>query len=483
MKSNRIFLTALVFITILALFSFVSPSYAATVTNLVDFNNTSDLTNLFNPSSSPTFTNIGSSGISNSGGINVPLGSDEIWTTKQGYSVSGVGDIYTFSAFFKIKANSGYGGLGFSSADTNQTDMYGSPVKGIGMIFHGGGGFFVNNRVNTAVSWPPDLVLGNWYKMILKVTAKGSNAYDLDFQIWNSDSDGNLGTMKTEKTMNGLVNADLGGASIIHGYFSAAGSRMEKIDNFLIQLEGGTSFVEQGLPVVLTDTTTNIGENAATSGGNVTDTQGSSVTIKGICWSGSASPTVGGNCTNDGSGLGHFSSNITGLTTGTSYHVRSYATNSSGTSYGSENIFTTSGTAPTPSSSSSSSSTNSSGSVSTPSCGDATPFGAPDVFQIDVNDTHATLYYTPLSNNISNYYVSFSEISNTFRYGALTGQGPSSGVLSYTVNFLQPNTTYYFKVRGQNGCMPGNFSNELKITTKAKGTSKLSSFYRYTISP
>ena len=73
------------------------------VSNLVDFNNTSDLTTLFDDDGTPVFTNISNGGIDDSGSIDVPLGSNDLWTTKQGYSVTGAGNIYRFSAYFKIK--------------------------------------------------------------------------------------------------------------------------------------------------------------------------------------------------------------------------------------------------------------------------------------------------------------------------------------------------------------------------------------------
>ncbi len=312
----------------------------AQVQQLVDFNSTSDLTTLFNPDATPVFTNISDQGIGNTGSINVPIPSNDIWTTKSGYSVSGEGDVYTLSAFFKIKDNNGYGGLGFSPNDTNEPDGFGSPVYGLGMCFHGGGGYFIKNRVNTSVSWPPDLVIGNWYKMIFKVTAKGSNLYDLNFQIWNSDADGVLGTMKTEKTLNNVSNTQVGGASTLHVYFSAAGSRMEKIDDFEINLEGGAVIIEEGAPVLTTDAVTSITANTATGGGNVTDDQGSSVTVRGVCWSTTTGPTTAlSTKTSDGTGTGVFTSSLTGLAVNTTYYVRAYATNSAGTSYGSEVSF------------------------------------------------------------------------------------------------------------------------------------------------
>jgi LysM repeat protein len=51
---------------------------------------------------------------------------------------------------------------------------------------------------------------------------------------------------------------------------------------------------------------------------------------------------------------------------------------------------------------------------------------------------------------------------------ALLGQ--SSGVISYTLNSLSSNTTYYIQIRAGNGCMPGRWSNEIKITTTKKST-------------
>ena len=118
---------------------------------------------------------------------------------------------------------------------------------------------------------------------------------------------------------------------------------------------------------------------------------------------------------------------------------------------------------------------NSSSSSSTPiasTCNDTPPSNSPDLFQIDVNNSQATLYYVPVSNNVSNYYISYSEKQNEFMYGVETNQGPSSGVLSFTVNALNPHTIYYFRVRAQNGCMPGDWSNEMKVQTKTGGTTQ-----------
>ena len=95
------------------------------------------------------------------------------------------------------------------------------------------------------------------------------------------------------------------------------------------------------VPTVTTAAVSSITLTTATSGGNVTDNGGGAVTAKGVCWSTTTGPTVTGSKTTDGTGNGAFVSNITGLTAGTTYYLRAYATNSAGTAYGSEVSFTT----------------------------------------------------------------------------------------------------------------------------------------------
>ena len=94
-------------------------------------------------------------------------------------------------------------------------------------------------------------------------------------------------------------------------------------------------------PIVTTDAPSNILLWTATAGGNVASTGGGNVTAKGICWSTSPNPTVADVHTVDGEGSGTFTSALAGLTAGTVYYVRAYATNFMGTAYGEEVSFTT----------------------------------------------------------------------------------------------------------------------------------------------
>jgi len=99
--------------------------------------------------------------------------------------------------------------------------------------------------------------------------------------------------------------------------------------------------VVANVPTVTTTQPSNITPTTATAGGDVTSDGGAPVTAYGVCWDTSPNPVVGGNCTDDGSGTGVFTSSITNLTPGTLYYVVAYATNSIGTGYGSDLTFTT----------------------------------------------------------------------------------------------------------------------------------------------
>ena len=85
----------------------------------------------------------------------------------------------------------------------------------------------------------------------------------------------------------------------------------------------------------------------ASSGGNITDNGGSTVTVRGAVWNTSPNPTISNSKTTDGSGTGSYVSNLTALSPSTTYYVRAYATNSTGTAYGNEQTFTTTATSQT----------------------------------------------------------------------------------------------------------------------------------------
>jgi hypothetical protein len=102
-----------------------------------------------------------------------------------------------------------------------------------------------------------------------------------------------------------------------------------------------TTMTKLGTPTVTTTAATAITANSATAGGNVTSAGTGTVTARGVCYGTAANPTIANSIVASGTGTGVFNANLSGLAIGTLYHIRAYATNSSGTSYGVDLTFTT----------------------------------------------------------------------------------------------------------------------------------------------
>jgi len=99
-------------------------------------------------------------------------------------------------------------------------------------------------------------------------------------------------------------------------------------------------------PEVTTTPIYEITSTTAISGGQVTSDGGSPVTQKGVCWNITGSPTVADQKTDEGAGVGEFTTSLTSLQPNTAYFARAYATNSMGTAYGNQVTFTTLGSTP-----------------------------------------------------------------------------------------------------------------------------------------
>jgi|GEM_PF-1600706 uncharacterized protein (TIGR02145 family) len=95
------------------------------------------------------------------------------------------------------------------------------------------------------------------------------------------------------------------------------------------------------LPTVTTTPPWDIAETMANVGGNVTADGGSAVTEFGIFYGTQPDVVNTGTKQAVGSGVQAFGTTISGLTPGTTYYVRAYATNGNGTAYGEELSFTT----------------------------------------------------------------------------------------------------------------------------------------------
>ena len=177
----------------------------------------------------------------------------------------------------------------------------------------------------------------------------------------------------TSATLNGTVNPNglattfhfEWGTTISYGNSTAvtsagSGTSAVAVSAALTGLTGGTTYhfrvvavnndgtstgsdltFSPGVATVTTTAASSITSNTATTGGTVANDGGLSITAYGVCWSTSANPTIAGSHTTDGTGTGIFTSYLTGLSASTTYHIRAYATNSSGTYYGNDLSFTT----------------------------------------------------------------------------------------------------------------------------------------------
>lgn len=94
-------------------------------------------------------------------------------------------------------------------------------------------------------------------------------------------------------------------------------------------------------PTVTTTIVSSILTNGASSGGDVTSDGGATVSARGVAYGTSPNPDINGSITSDGTGTGLFVSTLSGLSVNTQYYYRAYATNTAGTSYGSEDDFYT----------------------------------------------------------------------------------------------------------------------------------------------
>lgn len=116
-----------------------------------------------------------------------------------------------------------------------------------------------------------------------------------------------------------------------------------------VQVYNGTSWyhisgaaAKNPLPIVTTANITSVTNSNATSGGRVLYDGGTPLSKRGVVYG--TLPLPGTNYTGtktiNGTDTGVFVSNITGLSANTTYYLRAYATNATGTAYGTEYSFT-----------------------------------------------------------------------------------------------------------------------------------------------
>ena len=171
------------------------------------------------------------------------------------------------------------------------------------------------------------------------ITSDGGAAVILRGVCWSKEVKPDTSDFKTKDGAgNGIFGSGLSGLDHVTKYYV----RAYALNSVGITYGDELSFNTAALtPSVTTGTYSSLKATTVTFAGEVTADGGAVVIARGICWGTSASPTVNGNKTSEGTGTGSFSSQITELQGGTDYYARAYAINSSGTAYGGDVAFRT----------------------------------------------------------------------------------------------------------------------------------------------
>jgi hypothetical protein len=288
---------------------------------------------------------------------------------------------------------------------------------------------------------------GVWYHIAMVRTGSTNVKFFLNSTVIGSSTPGDVNSDPTANYIGGDEGGEYFNGKIDEvGFWKRALSDQEV--SYLYNGGVGLSYpFNQPVPSVLTSSVTSITQTTATCGGNVTFPGSASVTARGVCWSTSANPTTSNSKTTDGSGIGSFTSSITGLTAGTTYHVRAYATNSTGTVYGSDISFTTTAGAPT-----------------IPVITTTTPS--------NITTTTATGGGNITSNGgaaITASGVCWATTANPTTSSSKTTDNATSGSFTSSITGLSPNTTYHVRAYATNSVGTG-YGSDLTFTTNANAT-------------
>lgn len=172
----------------------------------------------------------------------------------------------------------------------------------------------------------------------ISIDSQNSNEIGLLYSTNSSPNNRNSQKVEVSYYSSGLVT--LTGLNYGTKYYYR-GYATNRIDTVYGEIKDFTTTTATTPIISSTTAPSSITQTSAYSGGTITSDGGFSIIAKGVCWSTTTSPTVANNKTSNGSGANSYSSSISGLSHGTTYYVRAYATNSIGTSYGNQVSFAT----------------------------------------------------------------------------------------------------------------------------------------------
>lgn len=338
-------------------------SASATIQLVYDFDTAGDVASNFDEFVlDGTVEHTLTGGLSDSGAISTPGNSKAVYTTKSRYAIGSPGSSYEFVAYMHNQGGDGYSGMGFtalSAAGANASGYPYVPLDALGVSVHGGGFVFHDDGNTYEELWTgaqntaeitevqaytagSGVLLGDgsptaqWYKVIFIVVLDNNSQFDTRLEVWPTDDAGELLFEEASAIFefNDRASADLVNAPAIMSYFSFSGDRIHNFDNFSINLDGGVSIIDEDAPVVLTEDATETAGTIAVDAA-VTDQGGSVVVERGFVYSTESDPTISDTVVVVSGTTGDYSG-VTEVLENDTYHVRAYATNASGTSYGAD---------------------------------------------------------------------------------------------------------------------------------------------------
>jgi gliding motility-associated-like protein len=245
----------------------------------------------------------------------------------------------------------------------------------------------------------------------------------------------NFGTLNTVFTNNHTY--------MIRMYVYAAGTSTSASRKVFLKnvVFNGTAVPGGPAPTVQTTAATATGRNSGSASGNITDGGLSGVSTSGLVWGTAANPTTAlTTITTNGPATGTYTHPITGLLAGTTYHVRAYATNAVGTSYGSDLTFTTDpAVIPT---------------LTTTPASNITIFTANSGGNI-TDDGGSLVRFSG---------VCWGTTANPTIANSVTTDGTATGSYVSSITNLLPSTTYFVRAYATNAVGTG-YGNEISFTT------------------
>lgn len=180
---------------------------------------------------------------------------------------------------------------------------------------------------------PADIMLVN--DLDLTVTKDANSYYPYLLDKNNPSAAATTGNNDVDNVEKVYISNPVAGEYTIH--ITHEGTIESGSQNYSLIVQGITSGA-----IVVTNDPSNISDNSVDASGEVVSDNGQAVTERGFVYSTTPSPNTNDDKVIVGSGVGVFNTNITGLSSSTTYYLKAYAINANGTSYGQEKSFVTS---------------------------------------------------------------------------------------------------------------------------------------------